>query len=293
MPAAEQAKRHRRSTKWQLVRRLLLLTIGAVIFAIGLKGFLVPNSIIDGGIVGISIIGSKLTDSTLALWLFFLNIPFIFFGYKQIGKTFALSTLYAISVMAIATKLLEDIGPMTRVDLLATVFGGLILGIGVGIVIRASGSLDETEILAVSFSRSTPFSVGEIVMFFNVFILGAAGFVFGWDRAMYSLITYFIAFKTIDVVIDGLDQSKSVWIISENHEEIGLAIMDRLGRTMTYLNGEGAFSGDDKKIIFCVISRLEETKLKEIVRDFDEEAFIAIGNIHDVHGGRFKKKDIH
>ncbi len=130
-------------------------------------------------------------------------------------------------------------------------------------------------------------------MFFNVLILGAAGFVFGWDRAMYSLITYFVAFKTIDVVIDGLDQSKSVWIISENYEEIGLAIMDRLGRSMTYLNGEGAFTGDGKKVIFCVISRLEESKLKDIVRDFDEQAFIAIGNIHDVHGGRFKKKDIH
>jgi uncharacterized membrane-anchored protein YitT (DUF2179 family) len=270
-----------------------MLTIGAIIFAIGLKGFLVPNNIIDGGIVGISIIGSKVTDTTLAFWLFFLNIPFIFFGYKQIGKTFALSTLYAIFIMAIATKLLEHIGPLTSVDLLATVFGGLILGIGVGIVIRSSGSLDGTEILAVSFSRSTPFSVGEIVMFFNVFILGAAGFVFGWDRAMYSLITYFVAFKTIDVVIDGLDQSKSVWIISENYEEIGLAIMDRLGRSMTYLNGEGAFTGDGKKVIFCVISRLEESKLKDIVRDFDEQAFIAIGNIHDVHGGRFKKKDIH
>ncbi|HAL01480.1 YitT family protein [Exiguobacterium sp.] len=286
-------KHHRRSTKVQLFRRLLMLTIGAIIFALGLKGFLVPNNIIDGGIVGISIIGSKVTDTTLALWLFFLNIPFIFFGYKQIGKTFALSTLYAIFVMAIATKLFEHIGPLTSVDLLATVFGGLILGIGVGIVIRSSGSLDGTEILAVSFSRSTPFSVGEIVMFFNVFILGAAGFVFGWDRAMYSLITYFVAFKTIDVVIDGLDQSKSVWIISENYEEIGLAIMDRLGRSMTYLNGEGAFTGDGKKVIFCVISRLEESKLKDIVRDFDEQAFIAIGNIHDVHGGRFKKKDIH
>jgi uncharacterized membrane-anchored protein YitT (DUF2179 family) len=188
-----------------------MLTIGPIIFALGLKGFLVPNNIIDGGIVGISIIGSKVTDTTLALWLFFLNIPFIFFGYKQIGKTFALSN--AIFVKAIATKLLEHIGPLTSVDLLATVFGGLILGIGVGIVIRFSGSLDGTEILAVSFSRSTPFSVGEIVMFFSVFILGAAGFVFVWDRAMYWLITYFVAFKTIDAVIDGLDQSKSVWII--------------------------------------------------------------------------------
>jgi len=293
MQAAANLKQHRRTRKTQIFKRLVFLTLGAVLFALGLKGFLVPNKIIDGGIVGISIISSTLTDTTLALWLFFLNIPFIFFGYKQIGKTFALSTLYAIFVMAVATKLFEGMVPMSTDSLLATVFGGLLLGIGVGIVIRSSGSLDGTEILAVSFSRSTPFSVGEIVMFFNVFILGAAGFVFGWDRAMYSLITYFIAFKTIDVVIDGLDQSKSDMKIAGTSEEIGSAIMDGLGRNMTISKSDRAFTGEGKKVIFCVISRLEETKLKEIVTDFDKEAFIAIGNIHDVHGGRFKKKDIH
>ncbi|MDF2719175.1 MAG: rane protein, partial [Paenibacillus sp.] len=138
-----------------------------------------------------------------------------------------------------------------------------------------------------------PFSVGEIVMFFNFFILGSAGFVFGWDRAMYSLIAYYIAFKMIDLTIEGFDESKSVWIISEDAKTLGDAILQRLGRGVTYLNGEGGFSGDDKQVIFAVITRLEQAKLKSIVEELDPGAFLAIGNIHDVMGGRFKKKDIH
>ena len=160
-------------------------------------------------------------------------------------------------------------------------------------VIRYGGSLDGTEILAILASKKLPFSVGEIVMFFNIFILGSAGFVFSWDRAMYSILAYFVAYKTMDIVIAGLDESKFVWIISDEFKEIGDAIMNRLGRGVTYLSGEGAYSGEDKKVIFCVINRLEEAKLKDIVKEYDTSAFLAVGDIAEVRGGRFKKKDIH
>jgi uncharacterized membrane-anchored protein YitT (DUF2179 family) len=130
-------------------------------------------------------------------------------------------------------------------------------------------------------------------MFLNIFILGSAGFVFGWDHAMYSLIAYYIAYKMIDITIEGFDESKSVWIISDKNKEIGDAIMNRLGRGITYLNGEGGYSGGSKRVIFCVITRLEEAKMKTIVEETDPSAFLAVGNIHDVKGGRFKKKDIH
>jgi uncharacterized membrane-anchored protein YitT (DUF2179 family) len=153
--------------------------------------------------------------------------------------------------------------------------------------------LDGTEIVAILFNKKTPFSVGEIVMFFNVFILGSAGFVFGWDRAMYSLMAYYIAFKMIDLTIEGFEGSKSVWIISDNYKEIGDAIVARLGRGVTYLRGEGGYTGDDKKVVFCIITRLEEAKLKLIVEEVDPGAFLAVGNIHDVRGGQFKKRDIH
>lgn len=277
----------------ELLAKGLLLLLGAFIFAVGLEAFLVPNQIIDGGIVGVSIITSYLTDTKLAIWLVLFNIPFIFFGYRQIGKTFAVVTLLAITLMSGFTILLHSVEPFTDDLLLSTVFGGFLLGAGVGLVIRAGGSLDGTEILAVSFTDRLPFSVGEIVMFFNIFILGMAGFIFSWDRAMYSLLTYFIAFKTIDIVLEGIDQSKAAWIITTSPDDVGQAIMDRLGRGVTYLHGEGAYTGDGKKVVFTVISRLEETKLKDILDDYDEKAFLAIGNIHDVRGGQFKKKNIH
>lgn len=164
---------------------------------------------------------------------------------------------------------------------------------GVGIVIRYGGSLDGTEVLSILLSNKLPFSVGEIIMFFNFFIFTTAGFVFSWERAMYSIITYFIAFKVIDIVIEGLDESKSAWIISDQAEEIGDAILARLGRGVTYLKGEGAYTGEDKKVIFCIITRLEEAKLKSIIEELDNTAFLAVSNITEVRGGRFKKKHIH
>lgn len=284
---------HQKLTKTKLIKRILFIFLGAALVSVGLEIFLVPNNIIDGGIVGISIITSHLAGLPIGLFLFILNLPFLVIGYKQIGKTFALSTLFGVTVMSIGTSLLHPVPSLTEDPLLAAVFGGIILGIGVGLVIRFGGSLDGTEIVAILINKKTPFSVGEIVMFLNIFILGSAGFVFGWDRAMYSLIAYYIAFKLIDVTLEGIDQSKSVWIISDKHKEIGETLQARLGRGVTYLNGEGGYSGDDKKVIFCVVTRLEEAKLKTIVEDIDDSAFLAIGNIHDVKGGRFKKKDIH
>ncbi|MFE1244968.1 YitT family protein [Fictibacillus sp. NPDC058756] len=286
-------KQHRKLTKGKLALRGFLITIGAVLMAVGLEIFLVPNNVIDGGIAGISIMASHLTGLSLGIFLFALNLPFIFIGYKQIGKTFAISTLYGIIILSIAATLLHPVPPFTDDLLLATVFGGIFIGVGIGMVIRSGGSLDGTEILAILSNSKLPFSVGEIIMFFNIFILGAAGFVFTWDRAMYSLIAYFIAYKTIDLTITGLEESKSAWIISENHKEIGDAILHRLGRGVTYLKGEGAYTGDEKGVVFCVITRLEEAKLKDIVDEFDTSAFLAIADIAEVKGGRFKKRGIH
>lgn len=291
--ASESAVQHKKLANFKLFKRALFILIGAVLVSVGLELFLVPNRIIDGGIVGVSIIASYLSGFPLGMFLFLLNLPFLIWGYKQIGKTFTLSTLFGVSVMSIGTGLLHPVSKITDDPLLAAVFGGVILGIGVGMVIRYGGSLDGTEIVAIGLNKRTPFSIGEMVMFFNIFILGSAGFVFGWDRAMYSLIAYFIAFKMIDVTIEGFEESKSVWIISDNHKELGEALLARLGRGVTYLTGEGGYTGEDKKVIFCVITRLEEAKLKSIVEEIDPGAFLAIGNIHDVKGGRFKKRAIH
>lgn len=286
-------KGKKRSSKILFARKIIMVMIGAMIMAVGLELFLVPNQIMDGGIVGISIIISHLLSLPLGIFIFVLNIPFIFLGYKQLGKTFAILTGIGITTLSVTTIGLHNLEPFTTDSLLATVFGGIVLGVGVGIVIRYGGSLDGTEILAILFNRKLPFSVGEIVMFMNVIIFSAAGFIFSWQQAMYSIMAYYIASKMIDVVIQGLEESKSIYIISDETDEIGQAIMDRLGRGVTFLHGEGAYTGDNKKVIFTVITRIEESKLKTIVEEIDPHAFLAIGNIAEVSGGRFKKKDIH
>jgi uncharacterized membrane-anchored protein YitT (DUF2179 family) len=284
---------HRKLTVRKKVFRTIGITLGAILMATGLEIFLVPNHVIDGGITGISIMLSHLTGVELGIFLFLLNLPFIYLGFKQMGKTFAISSIYGIIVLSIFTSLFHPVPAFTDDILLATLFGGMILGVGVGLVIRNGGALDGTEILSIMINKKVPFSVGEIIMFINVFILGSAGFVFGWDRAMYSLLAYVIAAKAIDTVVAGLEESKSVWIISDEADKIGEVVNARLGRGVTYLKGEGAFTGDDKKVVFSIITRLEESKLKSIVEEIDPTAFLAIADITEVRGGRFKKRDIH
>jgi uncharacterized membrane-anchored protein YitT (DUF2179 family) len=289
----QQQKQHVRLKKSTILKRAIAILIGAILMAAGLEIFLVPNSVIDGGITGISIMLAHLTGLPLGIFIFILNLPFFYIGRKQIGKTFAISTVFGIIVLSFFTSIFYPIPAFTEDILLATIFGGMILGAGVGLVIRYGGALDGTEILAILINKRIPFSVGQIIMFFNIFILGAAGFVFSWDRAMYSILAYIIAFKTIDVVVEGLEQSKSVWIISEKNQALGDAINARLGRGVTYMNGEGAYSGEDTKVVFCVITRLEEAELKTIVEEIDPSAFLAIADIAEVRGGRFKKKNVH
>lgn len=286
-------KKHKGLSIQQFIIRIFLICIGVVLDAIALDVFLVPNRIIDGGVTGISIMLSHLSGWALGIFLIIINFPFFIIGYKQMGKTFTISSIVGVTLLALLTSLFHGIPRFTDDLLLAAVFGGIIMGIGVGLIIRNGGSSDGTEILAVLFSEKTPFSVGEIVLFINIFILGSAGFVFGWNNAMYSLIAYFIAFKMIDIVTEGLESSKAVWIISDLHQEIADALNDRLGRGVTFLNGEGAYTGNDKNVIFTVISRLEEAKVKNIVDSIDRRAFLAISDIHDVKGGRFKKRSIH
>lgn len=286
-------KKHSGLTYSQFAFRILMIVIGVTLEAVALEIFLVPNSIIDGGVVGLSIMAAHLSGWPIGIFLIVINSPFFVIGYKEMGKTFTVTSAGAVVLLSFLTTLFGPVHRFTSDPLLAAVFGGIIMGIGVGLVVRNGGSSDGTEILAVLFNEKTPFSVGEVVLFINIFILASAGFVFNWNSAMYSLIAYFIAYKMIDITSEGLDSSKAVWIISDEHQEIGDALNDRLGRGVTFLNGEGAYTGDNKNVIFTVISRLEEAKVKNIVDSIDKQAFLAISDIHDVKGGRFKKRNIH
>jgi uncharacterized membrane-anchored protein YitT (DUF2179 family) len=274
------------------INRIFFMILGSILVSIGLETFLIPNNIIDGGMTGISIMANHLTNIPLGVFIFIFNLPFVIIGYRQIGKTFAFSTVFSVICLSIGVSLFTPVPGVTQDILLATIFGGIILGVGVGLIIRNGGSLDGTEIIAIILDKRSAFSIGEIVMFFNLFILGSSGLIFGWDRAMYSLIAYFIAFKTIDITVEGLDESKAVIIVSEKNKDISDAIIARLGRGVTFLEGKGAYSGNEINVIYVVLSRLEIAKLKSIVNGFDEDALITISSV-DGAGKKYKKKAIH
>lgn len=274
-----------------ILNRFIFLTLGSAIAAFALEGFLVPNRIIDGGIVGISIMAHTLTTQPLGIFIFCLNLPFLFLAYRKFGKKFVFSTLYSVTMLAILVSVFHET-QVTNDLTLASVFGGVILGLGVGLILRNEGSLDGAEIVAIRFAKNSSFSVGEIIMFINVFIFALAGFLYGWRQAMYSMLTYFIAYKVIDIVIEGLNESKSVQIISDYSDKIGQVVMSEMDVSVTYIEAEGGYSGAKKRILYCIISRLEVTKLKKIAKDIDPTAFIAIENVHEVEGVRIKKKKI-
>ena len=293
LPTAEKLKPTVGRTAGAYLKKYLTIFVGAIIAAIGLEIFLIPNNVIDGGVVGLSIMASYVTDMPLGIFLVVLNLPFLYLGYKQIGKSFAIATLIAICFLSLWSAFFEPVEKLTADPFLAAIFGGIIDGIGVGLIIRAGGSLDGTEIVAIIMDKRSVFSVGEVVMFINIFILSGAGLLFGWDKAMYSLVAYFVISKMIDVVIKGLDESYAVMIVTDEHAEITSALNDRLGRGVTLLHGAGGYTGDKKEVLYCVVTRLEVDKLKEIVLEKDSGAFVTINAVHDIVGGRFKKKSIH
>lgn len=281
-------KKHKKESFQHFILRFLLILLGATMAAVSIELFLVPNSIIDGGIIGISLILDFLTPVPFGILLVVINLPFLFFGYKHIGKNFFMSSIFAIVALAIIEFPLHPIPGVVDDPLLATVFGGLLLGAGVGLVIRNGGALDGTEILGILLTRRLPFSVGEFVLFVNIFIFLWAGFVLGWEQAMYSILTYYIASKTIDMVIQGLDETKAVLIVSDEFAELAAAINSRLGRSVTKLHSKGGFEESAKDVIYVVVTRLEISKLKQIVADIDPNAFVTIMDTQEVHGGKFK-----
>lgn len=269
-----------------IAKNLIFLTIGAVITAFALESFLVPNNIIDGGVIGISMIVSHITKWNLGLLILILNTPFIIMAFKKMGGKFVIQTAFANIILALSLNIFHHY-KVTQDLLLATVFGGIILGLGVGIILKHEGSLDGTEMLSLVVSKKFGCSVGEFIMCINVFIYLVAGKVFSWESAMYSIMTYFIASKVIDTVMEGFNSSKSVRIISDNASAIGEQLIERLDISVTYLQGIGGYTGQDKDLIYCVISRLELPKMLDIIKEIDPKAFVSVVDVHEVYGGRF------
>ena len=265
----------------------IAITIGAFLGSIALNTLLLPNTILDGGVMGVSMIISKLSGFSLSILMLLLNAPFIYIGYKHLGKGFLIRAIYSMIIYSILIKLTEGFEPITEEMLLATVFGGALLGIGVGIVIRFGGCVDGTESVALVLSRKINLSVGQIVLLFNLIIYSVAGMLFGLDRGLYSILTYFITSKVIDLVSTGLEQTKQAFIITEKGTELSKVIYKTLGRTVTTIKGKGLISGD-KEVLYCVLTRIEIYELKKIVNSMDESAFITISDVTDIIGNHIK-----
>ncbi|MDD6756724.1 MAG: YitT family protein [bacterium] len=265
----------------------IMLTLGSVLAAFALENFLIPNTILDGGVTGVSIIVSKLTTLPVSLLVLVLNIPFIYVGYKNLGRGFLIRAVYSMILFSCSLSVFQYFEPITEQMLLATVYGGVLLGIGVGIVIHFGGCVDGTESVALVVSKKTTLSVGQVVLLFNLVIYSVAGLIFGIDRAMYSLLTYFITFKVIDLVSEGFEQVKAALIVTEKGTDMAKEIYKRLGRTVTTIRGKGLISGD-KEVLYCVLTRIEIYELRHIAEEMDESAFITILEVSDIIGNHIK-----
>lgn len=277
---------------------LFWMIAGAFLAAISVDSILQPNNLIDGGVTGISMILSHLFGSTLLpYFVFCINIPFVILAYKILGKKFLIRMVMGILLFAVFLKFSEHLPKFHGDPLEVVVLGGIVLGIGVGLIIRMGGCSDGSEILAIITSRSKGFTIGQVVLFINAFIFAASGYIYGdWNTALRSFITYMVTYKTMDFVIVGLDELKSVMIISQTPKEVAAAIIHEMGLGLTIVYGRGGFTGNDREILLVVVEKLQIAQLKDLVLSKDPMAFMAIENLHEIVYGsgssvkRFKGK---
>ena len=278
----------------EYIQKAFFLVVGAFIVAVALELFLLPNKITDGGVIGISMMVSHITKGNLGAIIFAINFPFVILAYKTLGRKFVFNTFFAITMLSIATNVVLRFDHVTDDLLLATIFGGILLGLGVGLILRNNASLDGTEMVSLRLSKKLKVvSVGELLMGMNLFVYAGAGLLFGWDRALYSVLTYYVASKVIDTVIEGLDKAKSVRIVSEFSREIGDSIMKELDISVTYMKTLGGYSRQEKILTYCIVNKFDMAKLKEVVHNVDPNAFIVTEDVHEVEGGRFRRKSGH
>ena len=280
------------------VKNILLIVLGVASAAFGLKGFLLSSRFIDGGVTGVSMLASDVLGIPLSVLLLVINLPFIALGYKQVGRRFAVRSTLAILGLALVLFFVS-FPDVTPDKLLTAVFGGLFIGAGIGLAIRGGAVLDGTEIAALLVSRKSHlFRVGDVILMLNIVIFLAAAFFLGVESAMYSILTYVAASKTLDFLLHGVEQFTAITIISKRGDEIKLAIVNGLKRGVTVFHGQGGMGSngmvdDDRPILYCVVTRLEIGTVKNLVEKMDENAFVTTHTLTDVKGGLLKRRVMH
>lgn len=279
-----------------LLKDILLIAIGITSAGFGLEGFLLPNSFIDGGVTGISLLVSEITHTSLSLLIVIINLPFVFIGYKHIGKAFAIKSILAICCLAVIISLVHY--PVITSDkLLVSVFGGFFIGAGIGFAVRGGAVLDGTEILAVYLTKRTSLTMGDIILIFNIVIFSVAAYLLSIETALYSILAYMAAAKTVDFIIEGLEEYIGVTIVSAHSDEIRLMITEKLGRGVTIYAGKRGFGKRGSRrseldIIYSVVTRLELSKLQTEVEKIDSNAFMVMNGVKDAKGGIIKKRPL-
>lgn len=280
-----------------LLKDSFLIAIGIISAGFGLEGFLLPNSFIDGGVTGISLLTAELTKYPLPILIVAINIPFVILGFTQMGRTFAIKSIFAIIGLALVITFIHY--PIITSDkLLIAVFGGFFIGAGIGFTVRGGGVLDGTEVLAIYLSKRTGLTIGDIILVFNVIIFSVAASVLSIETALYSILTYLVASKAVDFIIEGVEEYTGVTIVSSHSDEIRLMIVERMGRGVTIYSGKRGFGkrGDNLNpidIVYTVITRLEIAKLQAETEKIDPNAFIVMNAIKDTKGGMIKKRPLH
>ncbi|PCI78046.1 hypothetical protein COB21_01760 [Candidatus Aerophobetes bacterium] len=277
-----------KKTPKQMLIAYLWTTLGSFLAALAIRIFLMPHDLIDGGIIGITMILSRLTSEALfPVYFILLTIPFLFLSYRFIRRNFFIQMIIAVILFAFFYSLLGHVTAFESDPIEVIVIGGAILGIGTGLIIKHGGCLDGTEILAIIINRKKGLTIGQVVLSINVVIFVAYGWIFlDWHIAIRSLLTYVVAYKMMDLVIVGLDELKSVTIITKKTNELTKAIMHELGLGLTVMYGRGGFSGSDQEILVVIVERLDLADLKEIILRKDPSAFVSVHNLHEVIPGR-------
>lgn len=281
----------------RIILDALLILTGVLSAGFGLRGFLLPNTFIDGGVVGISLLIAELTPLTLPILLVVVNIPFIIMGIQSIGKGFAIKTALAIAALSLAVAFIPY-PEITHDKLLVAVFGGFFLGSGIGLAIRGGAVIDGTEVLAIFLSKKTGMTIGDIILIINIIIFSIAAYMLSVEIALYSILTYLSASRTVDFFVEGIEEYISVTIISNFADEIREMIVNKLGHGVTIFKGEKGFNrsevvSNDISIVFTVITRLEIIRLNTEIKKIDDKAFIIMNSIKDTKGGMIKKRPLH
>ena len=282
------------------IKDTLFIILGIFSASFGLKGFLIPNHFIDGGVTGISLLVSFSTNLPLSVLIFIINVPFIILAFSQISKYFAVKTLIAIAGLSLVLATV-NFPVITHDKLLIAIFGGLFLGAGVGLSVRGGSVLDGTEILALYIGRRIETSIGDMILIFNVIIFSCAAFILGIEPALYSILTYLAASKTIDYLVEGVEEYTGITIISEKSTKIKRVLTIKLGRGITIYKGKRSIIGKhpeiegvtDMDILFTIVTKLEIGKVKKLVSEVDENAFIYYFPISNAKGGVLKRRPLH